>query len=331
MRNTRALALCALICAIPTLTAMEARGGAAPLARLSTIHVEGVAKEDAYDEMSDTIEFGVFDDTVTGTAGDIGGTHATATATQRSHVDVSTLGRVSGLARNRIDVFAAFDPDDVEGPLATTAFSELIFDFQVTGPGSTYHVRGDIEGFPGTLELMLLDFGLPADVDPDVVFDVGGNDPASEGFERSGTLDPSTYRLIAGVKAGSSGSSPQDPHSFGTFSELNLAFEFGTAEAPVIPLPPAAWTGASGLLLAAGAVFVNRPRRLRLRPGEPGERHASHRHRRCLCRALRICRAEPRRGRRRCCAVAHVVRQRLRVRGGRIVRGHAQHRSVRSV
>lgn len=256
MRNLIRGLTCALFCAVAT---PIAHGGVVATSRLSTIHVEGVAEADTFEE-TDTIDaFGPYDNAVSGTAGETAGTNANADASQQSNVDASFIGRLMGTAAGDVRVFAAFDPADVSGPAMARGRSELTVLFQVTDQSEPYRVNGSFAGGFGSIAIELVNVTNPAATTG--VFGIFNGDPFTPPeFDEAGNLSPGAYRLRASADTASSGSSPQDPHSFGTFAEFDLAFAVG-AEA-VIPLPPGVWTGAAGLAAALGAnVFIRRRHR----------------------------------------------------------------------
>ena len=78
-------------------------------------------------------------------------------------------------------------------------------------------------------------------------------------WNTAGKLRADKYRLTIDVGAGSSGSSPGDPLSYG--ESASASFNFAVGSATAIPLPPAVWNGLATLALM-GVASILRSRSL---------------------------------------------------------------------
>ena len=232
-----------------------ARGGVVPVSRASQVSLEAAVEEQSFDDSRTGDQFGLFDDGLVYEAGDPEGTHARGSIFQETNVAFANRS-LTGSGELFARAFAQFDPQDVSGPLQVFGDSTLTVLFNVIDDAELFHAQGDFTGggFRGaTGRISLADIS-----DPDAVIFIFGDDNSQyPSFERNVLLQPGEYRLFAQAGAGSSGSSPGDPYSFGQETTLDFTFAVGE-QALAIPLPAAVWPGLGTFLIAAIAAVRGR-------------------------------------------------------------------------
>ena len=245
---TAALFASALLCAWSATQA-----GIVPISRVSNVALDAAVEEERFDDRKSGDTFGTFDEGLAYEAGDEQGTHARGSISQESTVEQTSTGRLIGSGNLYAQAFAEFLPGDTGGPLNISGDTDLTVIFRITESAELFQAAGDFggPGFRGSTSRVFMQEISNADA-PRIIF--GDNNEMYSTFERNLLLQPGLYRLYASVGAGSSGSSPGDPYSFGQDSMLNFNFEVGQGAPTAIPLPAAAWSGLLTLPVLAGAI-----------------------------------------------------------------------------
>jgi hypothetical protein len=202
------------------------------------------------------------------------GYHGKGESTVITDFDTSHPGQILGTGHLYIDAFAgtvARDPNapnpEQDGYIGAMGHGNFKFTFEVTDHDEPLLISGTVYGnadsqtYPSHGDPTLL-------LDGQIVKDSGidPTDPSTldPNFSKSYSLSPGTHTLSGTGYAGSSG--PGSGHDAQNFYEesntLDFNFTLGTPSATAIPLPAGVWTGACGLLAAAGVVGIRKRRRL---------------------------------------------------------------------
>ena len=257
MKSRRLLAALLIGATVALASALTADGGVVPISRVSSIELTAYVVTETFDDTSSADQFGSYDDGLFFEAGDREGTHAYGSIAQETTVQSAPDGRLTGSGNLYAQAFAQFEPGDTAGPLQIHGSSEMTIIFRIVDAAEPLFAEGDFSGlgFRGASASMSL-----AEIsDPDAPRSIFGDDNSQyPTFDRSTTLNPGLYRLFAAAGAGSSGSSPGDPYSFGQDSTLDFSFSIGQPGEVLIPLPAALWPG---LALLAGCACLHARRR----------------------------------------------------------------------
>jgi hypothetical protein len=231
--------------------------GVVAISRESGIDLQGNANEESYSDQESSNQLGTFDQGLSFDLGDPAATHSRGSVSQETVVDVSSAGLLKASGDLYAEAFAQFALGDTGGPLNVSGGSNLTVVFDVLDESEPFTSAGTFtgggpRGATGSVSLQEIS-------DPSAIVDVFGDDNSmGDTFDRQGQLQPGRYRLFAVVAAGSSGSSPGDPMSFGEDTSLRLQFTVGS-EAAAIPLPPAVWPGMA-LMVAMGTAALRQRR-----------------------------------------------------------------------
>ena len=247
--TSAALIVSIVVCA----SAPDTRAGIVPISRSSEITLNAYVEEESFDDTKAGDQFGTFDEGLAYEAGDRQGTHARGSTSQLTTVEFVPVGQLIGSGNLYAQAFAQFLPGDTAGPLQISGDSSLTVLFRVIDAAERFRADGDFggPGFRGASG----HFALTEISNPESPwYIITENNAMYATFENDVLLPPRLYRLTAGVSAGSSGSSPGDPYSFGEDNQLNFNFAVGAAAPTVIPLPAAAWSGLLMLPIAAAAI-----------------------------------------------------------------------------
>jgi hypothetical protein len=247
--------------AVAAAFAPQAGAGVVPVSRASSIRLDATAGADAFHDNRSTDQFGRFNESLSHEGTDPNGAHVIGSVSQDTTVDVSDPSRIFGSGVLAAHAFGEFTGEGVTGPVAVRGDSDFTLKFQVTDLPERFALNGafDTLNFRGaTASLSLVD-----DADNHILasFDNDTHDTNQMNFDSGFNIPPGSYTMTASLGAGSSGSGPSDPRSFGQETGMNFTFSVGSA-ATAIPLPAGVWTGGCGLLAALGAMSFSRRRRL---------------------------------------------------------------------
>jgi hypothetical protein len=258
MMRTKRLGVVMLACgAMAAATAVPSSAGIVPISRHSAISLEVISGTDDFSQNRSTDQFGVFDETLTHEHTETGvignGAHARGLASQNTDFDISHAGQILGSGNMEEDALAEFtNPQDVSGPVRAGGEASFALTFEVTDRNEPLSISGDLSGAVSQLSLDADVIANSTDVLTPPVFDLNFS------------LAPGMHTLSGSIFAGSSGSSPENSLSFEDGAGMNFNLSIGTPAATAIPLPPGVWTGASGLLVAAGLLALSQRRRCRV-------------------------------------------------------------------
>jgi hypothetical protein len=260
--KTRTILAAVVSGAVAAAIAPQARAGLVPVSRASSIRLDATAGADEFHQNRSTDQFGRFNESLSHEGSDPNGAHVTGSVSQDTTVDVSNPSQIFGSGSLAAHAFGEFTGEGVTGPVAVRGDSNFTLQFQVTDQPEQFTVNGMF----GTLNFRgpTASLSLSND-DPDnqfsLLIDNDTQHTNQMNFDRDFQIPPGNYTMTAMLGAGSSGSGPSDPRSFGEDTSMNFTFSVGSA-ATAIPLPAGVWTGGCGLLAAMGAAGFSRRRRL---------------------------------------------------------------------
>ena len=233
----------------------QAEAGIVAISRESSVRVQltagGADPSDRFDDSRSTDQFGTIELSLDGEASALGGpSRIRGVANQFTNVGTTgTAGGAGLLAAGHAAgiVQASFDDADRENTFAGGgALSSMTVRFEVIDMAEEFH----LDAFFTNSALSGSSFILLTSDAGEQVFNVNNADAAERTVSRSGLLPVGTYRLFTETQ----GSTSEPGDNSATVDFRFLAGDAAADPGPnPIPLPPAVFSGAAGLLAAGAA------------------------------------------------------------------------------